>query len=126
MNKAGGFFVAGTDTEIGKTLVTTGLLHRLSLEGLRVAGMKPVAAGCCLTSDGLRNDDALQLQRYSNISLSYAETNPYAFEPPIAPHLAAEEAGVVIDMQEIIAVFDGIKRQSDLTLVEGIGGWMVR
>jgi dethiobiotin synthetase len=87
--------------------------------------MKPVASGCERTSAGLRNDDALQLQRQSSVALPYALVNPYAFEPPIAPHIAAARAGEIIAIRTIRAACAEIAGKADRVLVEGVGGWQV-
>jgi dethiobiotin synthetase len=120
-----GVFVTGTDTGVGKTLVASGLLHGLTRRGLRTAGMKPVATGCVRTPEGLRNDDALCLARNASATADYAEINPYAFEPAIAPHLAATDAGVRMDLDRIAHAFNGLARRADRIVVEGVGGWRV-
>ncbi len=120
-----GYFITGTDTDSGKTVVTLGLMQLLQSQGYRVAGMKPVAAGAELTVDGWRNDDALQIQAQSTGDISYETLNPYLFEPPIAPHLAAQQAGVRIDFSRISDCFDLLQRQVDRMVVEGAGGWRV-
>ena len=120
-----GLFVTGTDTEVGKTRVSVALLHRLRQQGLRVAGMKPVAAGCEETAAGLRNEDALALQAASSITLAYETLNPYAFAPPIAPHLAAGDAGVTIEIERILTAYHDIAARVDQVIVEGAGGWRV-
>jgi dethiobiotin synthetase len=125
MSDPAGYFVTGTDTGIGKTVVTLGLMRLLQERGLRVAGMKPVASGCERTPQGLRNEDALQLQRQASMPLDYAEVNPYAFEPPIAPHIAAREAGVRIGLDVIRAGMRRLAVVSDAVCVEGVGGWLV-
>lgn len=120
------FFIAGTDTDAGKTLVTTGLLTAANRQGLRTIGLKPVAAGCEQTPDGLRNADALQLQQAASIKLSYEQVNPVAFEPPIAPHIAAEREGRALSADRLAAYCRGAMMQpADLVLVEGAGGWRV-
>ncbi|HEX7129806.1 MAG TPA: ATP-dependent dethiobiotin synthetase BioD, partial [Rhodanobacteraceae bacterium] len=98
-----GVFVAGTDTGIGKTHVACALLHALREAGVRSVGMKPVASGCERTPDGLRNEDALALIAASDPQPDYALCNPYAFEPAIAPHLAAADANVQIEPAKIEA-----------------------
>jgi dethiobiotin synthetase len=118
-------FVTGTDTEIGKTLVAQGLVHGLVCRGLRVAGLKPIAAGCARTPAGLRNADALALMAVSNVDLPYETVNPYAFEPPIAPHVAAADAGVRIELRRIRDSFAAARRVADRIVVEGVGGWRV-
>ncbi len=125
MTRPRGIFVTGTDTEIGKTVVSLGLMQVLQDRGLCVAGMKPVASGCEPTPDGLRNADALSLQQQSSIELDYARVNPYALEPAIAPHLAAAVAGVDINLQHIHAVFEALASEVDVVVVEGVGGWRV-
>src|SRR5215207_8735641 len=86
---ARGVFVTGTDTGVGKTFVAAALIRALTREGLRVAGMKPVAAGAHRTSEGLlRNEDALALEAASNVSLPYESINPYCFLAPVSPHIA--------------------------------------
>ncbi|SFJ04575.1 dethiobiotin synthetase [Pseudomonas guineae] len=120
------FFVTGTDTEVGKTTVAAGLLHAARLAGLSTAAAKPVASGCVLTTDGLRNDDALALLSQCTLALRYEEVNPHAFEPAIAPHLAAREAGVLLDVAALQGPVQAIlDKRADFTLVEGAGGWRV-
>ena len=125
MTRPRGIFVTGTDTEIGKTVVSLGLMQVLQDRGLRVAGMKPVASGSEVTPDGLRNADALLLQQKSSVALDYARVNPYAFEPAIAPHLAAATAGVDINLHHIREVYASLAREVDCVVVEGVGGWRV-
>jgi len=122
---ATGYFIAGTDTECGKTEVTLGLMQLLQSTGRRVAGMKPVASGAQPTSDGLRNDDALRIQAQCSRSTAYSLVNPYAFEPPIAPHLAARHAGVEIEFGVIGRTLEVLAADADLVVVEGVGGWRV-
>jgi dethiobiotin synthetase len=124
MNQA--FFVTGTDTEIGKTTVAAGLLYAARLAGLSTAAAKPVASGCVLTADGLRNDDAIALLGECTLALRYEEVNPLAFAPAIAPHLAAREAGVLLDVAALQGPVQAIlDKRADFTLVEGAGGWRV-
>lgn len=120
------FFVTGTDTEIGKTTVAAGLLHAARLAGLSTAAAKPVASGCVLTADGLRNDDALALLGECTVALRYEEVNPLAFEPAIAPHLASREVGVLLDVAALQGPVQAIlDKRADFTLIEGAGGWRV-
>ena len=86
-------FLTGTDTGIGKTWVTLGLMSALRAKGQKVVGMKPVASGCRQTKAGLRNEDAESICQASTPAVSYDLVNPYAFEEPVAPHAAAEKAG---------------------------------
>lgn len=116
-------FITGTDTGSGKTVATAALARTLVGRGLRVACFKPVASGCRPTPDGLRNDDAEQLRAAMNVDLPYARVNPVALEPPIAPHIAAQRAGICIDSSSIAA--DILDTDADVRLVEGVGGWQV-
>lgn len=120
-----GIFVTGTDTGVGKTWVSAGIMAALQQQGLRVLGMKPVAAGCAHTADGLRNEDALLLQQQGSLPMDYALLNPYAFAPPVAPHLAAAQAGVHIDLGQIERNYRTLASETDVVVVEGAGGWLV-
>ncbi len=120
-----GFFVTGTDTGVGKTTATLALMAAFQRRGLRVAAMKPVAAGCERSADGLRNDDALRLMAQASVTLPYELVNPYAFEAPIAPHIAAGEQGVEIALPRLQAAYGEIRQRADVVLVEGAGGWLV-
>lgn len=120
------FFVAGTDTDAGKTVASAGLLEAANQRGLSTMGLKPVSAGCERTPDGLRNSDALILQQAASMDLPYDLVNPIAFEPPIAPHLAAAAEGRVLSADRISAMCKGtFMRGADFTIVEGAGGWRV-
>lgn len=118
-------FITGTDTGVGKTVVATTLLRMLARSGLRAAGMKPVAAGATMTSHGWRNDDALDLAAASNVQLPYELLNPICLPNPTSPHLAAQDAGVVIEIPQILSAYEQIKSRSDVIIVEGAGGWLV-
>lgn len=118
-------FITGTDTEVGKTLYSELLLHSLNARGLRTAAMKPLASGAEVQEGKLRNADALALQRAANTSFSYELCNPYCFEPAIAPHLAAKYVGVRIEADVILHAYEQLQRQADITVVEGVGGWLV-
>ena len=117
-------FVTGTDTGVGKTRVATALCLAFVADGRRVAAMKPVASGCLPTAEGLRNEDAVALQGAMNVRASYADVNPYAFEPAIAPHIAAKEAGSCIDFEVLDRSYERLSLQSEVTIVEGAGGWL--
>jgi len=120
------FFVTGTDTDAGKTLVATGLLTAANGLGKSTAAVKPVAAGCESTENGLRNDDALALQSAMSLDLAYEQINPVALEPAIAPHIAAEQASRNITVSRLAGFCRGVMmRRADLTLIEGAGGWRV-
>jgi dethiobiotin synthetase len=116
------YFITGTDTGVGKTLVSCALLHAFSSQGKRAVGFKPVAAGC---DDNDHNDDAIRLRAASNIQVAYGQINPYCFRHPIAPHLAARHAGARIEFSRILASYRELSGQSDVVIVEGVGGFCV-
>lgn len=118
-------FVTGTDTGVGKTVVSAALVRAAVARGERAVGMKPVASGCRMTAHGLRSDDAEALRAAGNVAAAYEDVNPYAFEPPTAPHLAAAAAGVTIDIGRILAGYRRLAATADRVVVEGVGGWLV-
>jgi dethiobiotin synthetase len=117
-------FVTGTDTGVGKTRIATALCMAYAAGRKRVAAMKPVASGCTQTSAGLRNEDAEALLAAMTVRAAYEEVNPYAFEPAIAPHIAAMEAGCSIDFRLLDGCYERLCRHSDVIIVEGAGGWL--
>ena len=117
-------YITGTDTGIGKSLTAATLLAALNAQDVRAVGMKPVASGCESTRDGLRNADAELLLAHSAGAPVYADINPYAFADPIAPHLAAADAGIEIDLARIGEAYARLSAKADATVVEGVGGWM--
>ena len=120
-----GIFITGTDTGVGKTLAAVGLVHLAATRGRRVVGLKPVASGARRTPEGLRNEDALALAAESSLPLPYERTNPWCFEPPIAPHLAAAEAGIELRPADLAEWYRGASAGAELAIVEGAGGWRV-
>lgn len=120
-----GWFITGTDTGVGKTAVAEALLRALGRAGRRALGMKPVASGSRRTPAGLRNDDAERLQAAGSVAAEYADINPYAFEPAIAPHLAAAQAGVDMQLDVIQQRFGRLAAMADYIVMEGAGGWRV-
>lgn len=122
---AKGYFITGTDTGVGKSLVAAALIRQQATLGLRVAGMKPVASGCYPTAEGLRNDDAVLLSQQATVRHPYSRVNPYAFAPPIAPHLAAKAEGISIELPLLVTAYQQLAAQSDVVIVEGAGGWRV-
>ena len=119
------YFVTGTDTGVGKTFVSSMLVRQFARRGLRSVGMKPVASGCERVDGRLVSEDAAQLLAASNVELSIDDINPYAFEPAIAPHIAAQQAGMRIDLDHIQTVFERLQAQVDVVIVEGAGGFYV-
>jgi dethiobiotin synthetase len=120
-----GFFVTGTDTGVGKTLVACALLRFFVTRGLKAVGMKPVAAGAEPAENGLLNEDVAQLAAAGNVAAPREHVNPYCFRPPIAPHLAAAQAGVAIDLDHLEASFRALAALTDTVVVEGAGGFRV-
>ncbi len=120
-----GLFVTGTDTGVGKTFVSIALMSLLRDAGLPVHGFKPVAAGCEITADGMRNDDALALQAMSDGRPGYGAVNPVALRPPIAPHLAAADAGLELASEPLVQHVRKRCPAGTMAVVEGAGGWLV-
>jgi len=119
------FFITGTDTGIGKTLVAAALLRRLREAGVKVAGMKPIAAGAIAGPEGPANEDALLLQAESSQRHPYVTVNPCLFEAAFAPHIAAAETGVAIDTGLIKAAHAALCASADIVIAEGAGGFLV-
>ena len=116
------YFVTGTDTDVGKTLISCALLYAFAAQGKSVVGMKPVAAGA--GEDGL-NDDVKQLRAATNIFASLGQINPYSFIHPIAPHIAARNAGVSINLDRIVESYKELAAQAEVVIVEGAGGFQI-
>ena len=116
-------YVTGTDTGIGKTLASCALLHALQGHGLRVAGMKPVASGCEMIDGEWKNADALALQAAGERGIAYADINPFALEHPLAPELAARDAGIDVTLPAILAAHARLAERADALIIEGVGGW---
>ena len=119
------FFVAGTDTDVGKTVSSKAILDALNMKGLNTGAYKPVAAGSEDKGEGVQNSDAIHLRSVANVELSYEEVNPYALLLPASPHIAAEAENVVIDYSVLSQGLAALKAKSDVVLVEGAGGWRV-
>jgi len=120
------YFVTGTDTDCGKTFISTALLNRAKEKGSDTLGLKPIASGCERTESGLRNSDALSLMAESTIELDYTLVNPVSFEPAIAPHIAAAHTGIDISPESILNRLSGALEGlngSELCIIEGAGGW---
>jgi dethiobiotin synthetase len=116
------YFVTGTDTGVGKTLISCALLHAFAAQGKLVAGMKPVAAGC---NDDGQNEDALQLLASGNIATGYELVNPYCFPQAIAPHIAARHDGTEIQFARITESYKKLTALAEVVIVEGAGGLLV-
>jgi dethiobiotin synthetase len=116
-------YITGTDTGIGKTRVSAAWLHALRGVGLASVGMKPVASGCERTAGGWRNEDDLALLAASAAPPAYEDVNPYALPLPLAPELAARDAGVDIRLDRVVAAYQRLQGRADAVVVEGVGGW---
>ena len=111
---------------MGKSYVSAGLLKSALAAGYTTAALKPIAAGCIDTAEGLRNDDALLLQQFCSPPLSYEQINPVALALPLAPHIAAAQAGRRLDVERLLGFCRAvIMQKADLTVIEGAGGWRV-
>ena len=120
------YFLTGTDTDAGKTLISAALLQRASRDNVSAFGLKPIASGSDLTEHGLRNRDALLHQQYSSGELDYAIHNPITLAPAIAPHIAAKQAGLDLSVASLLqACAPGLSKTAELQLIEGAGGWLV-
>jgi dethiobiotin synthetase len=122
---AEGYFITGTDTGVGKTLVASALLHAFAVAGKRSVGMKPVAAGCVATPDGLNCEDVDVLRAAGNVDAPLRLINPYALATPVAPHIAATQAGVTIELGIIQHAYTALIQAADIVIVEGVGGFRV-
>ncbi|NWF44483.1 dethiobiotin synthase [Hydrogenophaga sp. D2P1] len=120
-----GCFVTGTDTGVGKTLVSAALLHTLARHHPRVVGMKPVAAGLVQQAGAWVAEDALALRAASTVAVPPALDNPVALPEPLSPHLSAARAGRCVGVAELVAAHRGLRSLADVVLVEGSGGWRV-
>ncbi|OBT15931.1 dethiobiotin synthase [Vibrio sp. UCD-FRSSP16_10] len=119
------FFIAGTDTDVGKTVVSRALLQAFNAKGLSTIGYKPVAAGCEPTEQGLTNSDALYLQAAASIELPYQDVNPCSLMTPASPHIAANIDETEVDTKLLSTKLHQHQTNADIVLVEGAGGWRV-
>lgn len=119
------FFITGTDTGIGKTYVACQLIRQYVAQGYRVVGMKPVAAGCDLIDGQWVNEDVRLLTEASNVKAPLGLVNPYCFHAPIAPHIAAQQAHVDIQLEVIVQAYQALAELADIVVVEGAGGLLV-
>ena len=120
-----GCFVTGTDTGVGKTLVSAALLHTLARHHRRVVGMKPVAAGLIDHHGHWVSEDVLALRAASSVTVPPELDNPVALPDPLSPHIAAQRAGRLITVAELLAAHRALKERADVVVVEGAGGWRV-
>jgi dethiobiotin synthetase len=123
MNKA--FFITGTDTGVGKTLVSSALVYAYGQQGYKAVGMKPVAAGCMEQNGRLVSEDVAMLMQAGNVEAPFELHNPYAFAPPIAPHIAAHAARESIRPRVIQEAYQALVDLADVVIVEGVGGFRV-
>lgn len=116
-----GYFITGTDTNVGKTWATIALMRYFKSQGKSVAGMKPVASGCLIQGGRLKNEDALLIQANASLPIDYDLINPYAYELPVSPHIAGVNNPVKLG--QLAAGFETLKTLADIIVVEGAGGW---
>lgn len=117
-------FITGTDTMIGKTYITVGLLNLFKQKKLQTFGIKPISSGCVLKNNEWVNDDVMRIRQHSSIQLSYQQMNPFAFKPHIAPHIAAQNEGKDITVTKLIhKTKDVLQTPADVCVIEGVGGW---
>lgn len=116
------YFITGTDTGVGKTLISCALLHAFAAQGLSVVGMKPVAAGC---EEDQPNEDVQKLRAASTVLATLGQINPYSFMQAVAPHIAARNSGVRIELARIARSYHELASQADVVIVEGVGGFRV-
>jgi len=120
------YFIAGTDTDVGKTFIACGLLRAFERKGFSTLALKPIAAGCKVTEEGLRNSDALQLMENMSLECSYDQVNPFKVEAAIAPHIALAKEGRRVTVSQMEGLCKGVLiRNGDVCLIEGAGGWRV-
>lgn len=119
------YFVTGTDTDVGKTLIASALVAYFAKQGLRSVGMKPIAAGGEYVDGDWHNHDVAQLQAASNVDAPLDWMNPYRFEPPIAPHIAAAQSGVTIEIPKLKQCYQDLATIAEVVIVEGAGGFYV-
>ncbi|WJF90286.1 dethiobiotin synthase [Paraburkholderia bonniea] len=125
MSHACSVFVTGTDTEIGKTLVSAALLHGLNALGVRTAALKPIAAGAFERDGVWHNDDADQLDAAASVLLPPEIRTPYLLRAAMAPHLAAAQEGVTLEIAPILACHEAARQRAEVVVVEGVGGFRV-
>lgn len=120
------YFITGTDTDVGKTVVTTALLRAAQNLGQSAYALKPIAAGCEQTAEGLRNQDAQLLRQFSTVPLAYEQVNPVALAAAKAPHIAAMEEERKLSVQRLQGFCRGtLMQRADWRFIEGAGGWRV-
>lgn len=120
-----GFFIAGTDTGVGKTWMSAALIHSLAARGYRVAGMKPLACGGHPGAAGWRHEDAERLMQHASVALPYETVNPYLLREAAAPHIAAAQEGVRLSAAALHEACTTLEEPADYLVIEGVGGWEV-
>ncbi|EGQ8410070.1 dethiobiotin synthase [Vibrio cholerae] len=118
-------FIAGTDTDVGKTVASKAILQALATHNIATIGYKPVAAGSDKTEFGYRNSDALHLMKAATVDMPYEDVNPYALVLPTSPHIAAKHENVTIDYALLSNKLSKHKQNAEFVVVEGAGGWRV-
>ncbi|MDA9555924.1 dethiobiotin synthase [Vibrio sp.] len=118
-------FIAGTDTDVGKTVVSIAMMRYFKKQNMKVVGYKPVAAGAEYINGHLRNNDALLLHKESNIEIEYESVNPFVFQEAASPHIAAKRSNTQVDCKVLNTQLEALTHLSDRVIVEGAGGWHV-
>jgi dethiobiotin synthetase len=119
------YFITGTDTGIGKTFITCGLLSFLKSKNLKVVGLKPISAGVQIFNKQKLNEDVFLLKKYSNIELDYRDINYYSFDKPVSPHIVTAQENCPINFDLIKDNIKKIQSKADIVLIEGAGGYQV-
>lgn len=120
------YFILGTDTDVGKTYIASALIRHFVQAGKKTIGMKPLASGCAPDeNDTLVNEDVIALNAASNVQAPLALVNPYRFAPAIAPHIAAKQAEIEIDLDLIVNAYQQLRCMAEVVIVEGAGGFLV-
>ena len=118
-----GFFILGTDTNVGKTTIAVNLLSFLKAKGYSTIGLKPISSGAQLSKAGLRNSDAMALQKAATVYLPYEHVNPFCFSLATAPHIAATQQACQLSLTNIMQSFQRLLKYGvDYRIVEGLGG----
>jgi dethiobiotin synthetase len=119
------YFITGTDTGIGKTFITCGLLSFLKSKNLKVVGLKPISAGVQFFDKQKLNEDVFLLKKYSNIKPDYKDINYYSFDKPVSPHIVTAQENCPINFDLIKDNIKKIQSKADVILIEGAGGYQV-
>jgi dethiobiotin synthetase len=124
-HRAKGFFITGTDTGVGKTIITAALIKLISCPGFRTGGMKPIESGCLQQGDLLVPSDGMFIKTIAHMEENIGQITPYRFKSPLAPLPASEIEGITVDFKKIRKAFADLSEKYDVVIIEGIGGLLV-